>query len=84
MLVYFFMVNAFGESLSFAAQKKVTKEKGTLPLLLSRHCGTRKPSHNSHNYWLLEGLRLQSFLYSFNFATNGKSLKDRTRAMRKV
>jgi hypothetical protein len=27
---------AFGESLSFAAQKKVTKEKGTLPLLLRK------------------------------------------------
>jgi hypothetical protein len=25
---------AFGESLSFDAQKKVTKEKGTLPVLL--------------------------------------------------
>jgi hypothetical protein len=29
-------VYAFGESLSFAAQKKVTKEKGTLPLLLRK------------------------------------------------
>jgi hypothetical protein len=28
----FFMVNAFSESLSFDAQKKVTKEKGTLPV----------------------------------------------------
>jgi hypothetical protein len=51
----FFMICAFGESLSFAAQKKVTPssaalvgagEKGTLPLLLSRHGGTRRPAHN--------------------------------------
>jgi hypothetical protein len=41
---------AFGESLSFAAQKKVTKEKGTLPLLLSRHGGTRRPAHNNPYY----------------------------------
>jgi hypothetical protein len=27
-VVLFFMIGAFGESLSFAAQKKVTKEKG--------------------------------------------------------
>jgi hypothetical protein len=35
-VVLFFMIGAFGESLSFAAQKKVTKEKGTLPLLLRK------------------------------------------------
>jgi hypothetical protein len=32
----FFIICAFGESLYFAAQKKVTKEKGTLPLLLRK------------------------------------------------
>ncbi|HJW17089.1 MAG TPA: hypothetical protein VJ499_08210 [Flavisolibacter sp.] len=65
------MFCAFGESLSFDAQKKVTKEKGTLPLLLSRHGGTRKPAHNSHNYWLLDALGLQSFLESVYFTTYG-------------
>jgi hypothetical protein len=33
------MIGAFGESLSFAAQKKVTKEKGTLTLLLRKRKG---------------------------------------------
>jgi hypothetical protein len=33
---FLFDDNAFGESLSFDAQKKVTKEKGTLPLLLRK------------------------------------------------
>jgi hypothetical protein len=33
---FFIVVVAFGESLSFAAQKKGTKEKGTLPLLLRK------------------------------------------------
>jgi hypothetical protein len=33
---FLFYVGAFGESLSFDAQKKVTKEKGTLPLLLRK------------------------------------------------
>jgi hypothetical protein len=33
---FLFDDNAFGESLSFDAQKKVTKEKGTLPLMLRK------------------------------------------------
>jgi hypothetical protein len=59
----FLWFGAFGESLSFYAQKKVTPEfrcarrgrqKGILPLLLSRHGGTKRPAHNYLYYWLQE------------------------------